>query len=58
MKQISKFFFIFFLSIILTGCKTLDINKNEKDRKGLSEEVLIDTTKIVTQGKKSLDKKS
>ena len=45
------------MSMVLTGCKTMDTFKSEKDRKGLSGEVLIDTSKIVTEGKKSLDKK-
>ncbi len=57
MKQVSKIVLIFCMSVILTGCKTLDTFKDEKERKGLGGEVLIDTSKIVTEGQKSLEKK-
>ncbi len=57
MKKGLKILSVFFISVILTGCKTLDTFKDEKERKGLKGEVLIDTSKIVTEGQKSLEKK-
>ena len=57
MQKGLKIITVIFISVILTGCKTLDTFKDEKERKGLGGEVLIDTSKIVTEGQKSLEKK-
>ena len=57
MDKVLKIITVIFISVILTGCKTLDTFKDEKNRKGLGGEVLIDTSKIVTEGQKSLEKK-
>ena len=57
MQKGLKIIIVFFISVILTGCTTLDTFKDEKERKGIKGEVLIDTSKIVTEGQKSLEKK-
>ena len=42
MNKITKILITISLTIILSGCKTLDTFKDEKDRDGIKETTLID----------------
>ena len=57
MKRLTKFLLVFFLATLLSGCKTLDTFKHEKDRDGIKETTLIDTSKVVEEGEKSIERK-
>ena len=57
MKRLTKFLLVFFLAALLSGCKTLDTFKQEKDRDGIKETTLIDTSKVVEEGEKSIERK-
>ena len=57
MKRLTKFLLVFFLAAFLSGCKTLDTFKQEKDRDGIKETTLIDTSKVVEEGEKSIERK-
>jgi len=56
MNKITKILITISLTIILSGCKTLDTFKDEKDRDGIKETTLIDREKIVTDGEVSIEK--
>ncbi len=57
MKKFLKITLIFVLAAVLAGCKTLDTFKDEKDRDGIKEKTLIDSSIIVTDGEKSIERK-
>ena len=56
MNKITKILITISLTVILSGCKTIDTFKDEKDRDGIKETTLIDREKIVTDGEVSIEK--
>ena len=56
MNKTSKILITILLALTLSGCKTLDTFKDEKDRDGIKETSLIDREKIVTEGEESIEK--
>ena len=57
MIKLIRTILIFFLAATLAGCKTLDTFKNEDVRDGIKEKTLIDTSKVVTEGEESIERK-
>ena len=57
MNRLLRIILIFYLTVILTGCKTLDTFKDENVRDGIKEKTLIDSSKIVTDGEESIERK-
>ena len=56
MNKTKKILISILLALTLSGCKTLDTFKDEKDRDGIKETSLIDREKIVTEGEVSIEK--
>ena len=56
MDKVTKILLTILLLIILSGCKTLDTFKDEKNRDGIKETTLIDREKIVIEGEESIEK--
>jgi len=56
MDKATKILITILLTLILSGCKTIDTFKDEKDRDGIKETTLIDREKIVTDGEDSIEK--
>jgi len=56
MEKTIKILITILLALTLSGCKTLDTFKDEKNRDGIKETTLIDREKIVTEGEVSIEK--
>ncbi len=57
MKRLINIILAFSIAAFLSGCKTLDTFKDEKDRDGIKEKTLIDVNKIVKDGEESMESK-
>ena len=55
MDKATKILITILLALTLSGCKTLDTFKDEKNRDGIKETTLIDREKIVTEGEESIE---
>ncbi len=55
MNRKIKILILIILALSLSGCKTLDTFKDEKNRDGIKEKTLIDREQIVSEGEESIE---